>query len=186
MRGPRVVSVAQKKPDAEILKKRKVENKTTKEKAPKKTAARKDANAPKRPPTAFFVFMEDFRKSYKESCPDNKSVSAVGKAGGEKWKSLSEDEKASYIKIAGQRKADYGKACEAYQKKLVMPFSYEMATVLMRSLRSLRSLRNPRNPLLRYTMTMAKKPALRAIACIGLRSIWLFTYFGGLTSEVTV
>ncbi|KAK0588886.1 hypothetical protein LWI29_006624 [Acer saccharum] len=91
MRGPRVVSVAQKKPDAEILKKRKVENKTTKEKAPKKTAARKDSNAPKRPPTAFFVFMEDFRKSYKESCPDNKSVSAVGKAGGEKWKSLSED-----------------------------------------------------------------------------------------------
>ncbi|KAI9176761.1 hypothetical protein LWI28_006837 [Acer negundo] len=118
MRGPKVVSVAQKKPDAEILKKRKAENKTTKEKAPKKTAARKDSNAPKRPPTAFFVFMEDFRKSYKESCPDNKSVSAVGKAGGEKWKSLSEDEKASYIKIAGQRKADYEKACEAYRKKL--------------------------------------------------------------------
>ncbi|KAK3184363.1 hypothetical protein Dsin_031649 [Dipteronia sinensis] len=118
MRGPRVVAVAQKKPDSEILKKRKAENKTTKEKASKKTAASKDSNAPKRPPTAFFVFMEDFRKSFKESCPDNKSVSAVGKAGGEKWKSLSEDEKASYIKIAGQRKADYEKACEVYQKKL--------------------------------------------------------------------
>ncbi|KAF9682106.1 hypothetical protein SADUNF_Sadunf05G0073800 [Salix dunnii] len=57
-------------------------------KASKKAA--KDPNKPKRPASAFFVFMEDFRKQYKEAHPNNKSVAAVGKAGGDKWKSLSE------------------------------------------------------------------------------------------------
>ncbi|KAA8535371.1 hypothetical protein F0562_030374 [Nyssa sinensis] len=37
-----------------------------------------------------FKIMEEFRKQYKEKHPDNKSVSVVGKAGGDKWKSLSE------------------------------------------------------------------------------------------------
>ncbi|XP_052627124.1 HMG1/2-like protein [Lactuca sativa] len=79
--------------------------------AVKKTAAKgkavKDPNKPKRPASAFFVFMEDFRKQFKEDHPDNKSVAAVsdlpfcllsskllklcfkysvGKAGGAKWK----------------------------------------------------------------------------------------------------
>jgi len=33
--------------------------------------------------------MEDFRKTYKEKNPNVKSVSVVGKAGGDKWKSMS-------------------------------------------------------------------------------------------------
>nr|KAJ0228286.1 hypothetical protein LSAT_V11C100031590 [Lactuca sativa] len=49
--------------------------------AVKKTAAKgkaaKDPNKPKRPASAFFVFMEDFRKQFKEDHPDNKSVAAV-------------------------------------------------------------------------------------------------------------
>ncbi|XVF35775.1 hypothetical protein REPUB_Repub18cG0175400 [Reevesia pubescens] len=52
--------------------------------------AAKDPNKPKRPASAFFVFMEEFRRQYKEEHPDNKSVSAVGKAGVEKWKSMAE------------------------------------------------------------------------------------------------
>ncbi|OMO76052.1 hypothetical protein COLO4_25700 [Corchorus olitorius] len=52
-------------------------------------SAKKDPNKPKRPPTAFFVFLEEFRKVYKQEHPKVKAVSAVGKAGGEKWKSLS-------------------------------------------------------------------------------------------------
>jgi len=40
----------------------------------------KDPNKPKRPPSAFFVFMEQFRKEYKEKHPKNKSVATVGKA----------------------------------------------------------------------------------------------------------
>ncbi|KAH7548364.1 hypothetical protein JRO89_XS14G0108600 [Xanthoceras sorbifolium] len=52
--------------------------------------AKKDPNKPKRPPSAFFVFLEEFRKVYKQEHPNIKAVSAVGKAGGEKWKSLTD------------------------------------------------------------------------------------------------
>ncbi|GAB2300457.1 high mobility group box 3 [Dionaea muscipula] len=85
---------------------------------PKKGKAAKDPNMPKRPPSAFFVFMEDFRVQYKQKHPANKSVAAVGKAGGEKWKSLSEAEKAPFIQKAEMRKADYEKNMKAYNKKL--------------------------------------------------------------------
>nr|GMD52314.1 HMG1/2-like protein [Ipomoea batatas] len=66
-----------------------------------------DPNKPKRPPSAFFVFMEQFRKEYKEKHPKNKSVATVGKA-----------EKAPYIAKAEQRKEDYNRQMEAYDKKM--------------------------------------------------------------------
>ncbi|XP_057809371.1 HMG1/2-like protein isoform X2 [Salvia miltiorrhiza] len=84
----------------------------------KKGKPAKDPNKPKRPASAFFVFMEDFRKTYKEKHPNNKSVSAVGKAGGEKWKSMSEAEKAPFVAKAEKRKVDYEKTLQAYNKKL--------------------------------------------------------------------
>ncbi|PPS14733.1 hypothetical protein GOBAR_AA05845 [Gossypium barbadense] len=66
-------------------------NKKSITKAGKKSGkAAKDPNKPKRPASAFFVFMEEFREQYKKEHPKNKSVAAVGKAGGDKWKSLSE------------------------------------------------------------------------------------------------
>ncbi|KAH9626951.1 hypothetical protein KSS87_005720 [Heliosperma pusillum] len=86
--------------------------------AAKKGKPAKDPNKPKRPPSAFFVFMEDFRVQYKQKHPNNKSVAIVGKAGGEKWKSLSEAEKAPYVQKAEKRKADYEKNMSAYNKKL--------------------------------------------------------------------
>ncbi|KAL1219737.1 High mobility group B protein 3 [Cardamine amara subsp. amara] len=81
-------------------------------------AAAKDPNKPKRPSSAFFVFMEDFRQTFKEEHPKNKSVAAVGKAGGEKWKSLSVSEKAPYVAKADKRKVEYEKNMKAYNKKL--------------------------------------------------------------------
>ncbi|XP_073038492.1 HMG1/2-like protein [Primulina eburnea] len=78
----------------------------------------KDPNKPKRPASAFFVFMEDFRKQYKEKHPNNKSVATVGKAGGDKWKSLSEAEKAPFVAKAEKRKAEYEKTLQAYNKKM--------------------------------------------------------------------
>ncbi|GFP92590.1 high mobility group b protein 3 [Phtheirospermum japonicum] len=87
-------------------------------KAVKKGKPAKDPNKPKRPASAFFVFMEDFRKTYKEKHPSNKSVAAVGKAGGDKWKSLSDAEKAPYIAKADKRKAEYEKTLLAYNKKI--------------------------------------------------------------------
>ncbi|XP_047329225.1 HMG1/2-like protein [Impatiens glandulifera] len=78
----------------------------------------KDPNKPKRPPSAFFVFMEEFRPIFKQQHPENKAVSVVGKAGGEKWKSMSESEKVSFVEIAVKRKAEYEKKMEAYNRKL--------------------------------------------------------------------
>ncbi|CAM8911489.1 unnamed protein product [Rhodiola kirilowii] len=87
-------------------------------KATKKAA--KDPNKPKRPASAFFVFMEDFRKQFKEENPNNKSVAAVGKAGGEKWKYMSDAEKAPYVAKAKTRKThQYDKDMKAYEKKHV-------------------------------------------------------------------
>ncbi|XP_028106550.1 HMG1/2-like protein isoform X1 [Camellia sinensis] len=85
--------------------------------AAKKGKAAKDTNKSKRPASAFFVFMEEFRKMYKEKHPNNKSIAAVGKAGGDKWKSLSEVEKAPYVAKAEKRKTEYNKTLEAYNKK---------------------------------------------------------------------
>jgi len=84
----------------------------------KAAKAAKDPNKPKRPPSAFFVFMEDFRVQYKQKHPNNKSVAVVGKAGGEKWKSLTDAEKVPYIEKAEKRKADYEKNMNSYNKRL--------------------------------------------------------------------
>ncbi|XP_042399796.1 HMG1/2-like protein [Zingiber officinale] len=83
-------------------------------KMPKMTKAKKDPNKPKRPPSAFFVFMEGFRKTFKEQHPNNKSVSVVGKAGGDKWKSLSEGDKAPFVDKAAKLKKEYTKKLATY------------------------------------------------------------------------
>ena len=87
-------------------------------KSVKKGKPVKDPNKPKRPASAFFVFMEEFRKQYKEKHPNNKSVAAVGKAGGDKWKSMSDAEKAPYIAKADKRKVEYEKTLQAYNKRI--------------------------------------------------------------------
>ncbi|XP_058194134.1 high mobility group B protein 7-like isoform X2 [Rhododendron vialii] len=53
---------------------------------------------------------DDFRKSYKETNPDCKSVSVVAKEGGERWKSMADEEKMAYVARAAELKAEYGKA----------------------------------------------------------------------------
>ncbi|XP_059633300.1 high mobility group B protein 7 [Cornus florida] len=86
-------------------------SKPTTEKKGKKA---KDPNKPKRPPTAFFVFMEEFRKTFKEANPDCKKVSTVAKEGGEKWKSLTVEEKKVYQDRAAELKAEYEKVLESH------------------------------------------------------------------------
>ncbi|CAJ1942209.1 unnamed protein product [Sphenostylis stenocarpa] len=80
--------------------------------------AAKDPNKPKRPPSAFFVFMSEFRELFKKDHPTNKSVAVVGKAGGDKWKSMSDAEKAPFIARAEKKKEEYEKSISAYNKKL--------------------------------------------------------------------
>uniref|UniRef100_A0A0E0AEN9 HMG box domain-containing protein n=1 Tax=Oryza glumipatula TaxID=40148 RepID=A0A0E0AEN9_9ORYZ len=112
------------KPDAKLA----VKSKGAEKPAAKgrKGKAGKDPNKPKRAPSAFFVFMgfsfdlvslrEEFRKEFKEKNPKNKSVAAVGKAAGDRWKSLTEADKAPYVAKANKLKAEYNKAIAAYNK----------------------------------------------------------------------
>eukprot|EP00252_Welwitschia_mirabilis_P014478 TRINITY_DN317_c0_g1_i5.p1 TRINITY_DN317_c0_g1~~TRINITY_DN317_c0_g1_i5.p1 ORF type:complete len:197 (-),score=53.21 TRINITY_DN317_c0_g1_i5:254-844(-) len=79
--------------------------------------AKKDPNQPKRPPTAFFVFLEEFRKTFKAENPNVKAVTAVGKACGDKWKKMSAEEKAPYAAKAAQMRVQYDKSMTAYKKK---------------------------------------------------------------------
>ncbi|XP_026418930.1 high mobility group B protein 1-like isoform X2 [Papaver somniferum] len=97
--------------------KRKAAAKVSKTQTKKEKLASKDPNKPKKPASAFFVFMEEFRKTYKLENPDVKGVAAVGKAGGEKWKSLSNGEKAPYEAKAAKRKSEYEKVMADYNKK---------------------------------------------------------------------
>ncbi|KAI8015127.1 High mobility group B protein 1 [Camellia lanceoleosa] len=92
-------------------------DKSSKRNTKKENLAKKDPNKPKRPPSAFFVFLEEFRKTFKRENPHVKAVSAVGKAGGEKWKSMSAAEKAPYEAKAAKKKSEYEKVIKAYNKK---------------------------------------------------------------------
>lgn len=96
-----------------VTDKKKTKSTETKSKKIKKEKKAKDPNAPKRPPTAFFLFMDDFRKTYKEANPDCKSVAMVAKDGGEKWKSMTDEEKMVYVERAKELKADYEKAMKS-------------------------------------------------------------------------
>ncbi|ONK79742.1 uncharacterized protein A4U43_C01F9610 [Asparagus officinalis] len=87
---------------------------SSKERKSKKEKKSDDPNKPKRPPTAFFVFMDEFRKIYKEAHPDAKGVTATAKEGGEKWKSLTDEERKVYTDRAAELKAEYEKAMEKY------------------------------------------------------------------------
>ncbi|KAK6943112.1 High mobility group box domain [Dillenia turbinata] len=74
----------------------------SKRQAKKDKMAKKDPNKPKRPPSAFFVFLEEFRKTFKKENPNVKAVSA---------------EKAPYEAKAAKKKSEYEKLMNAYNKK---------------------------------------------------------------------
>ncbi|KAL7582503.1 hypothetical protein Lser_V15G43180 [Lactuca serriola] len=100
---------------------RKADTKLALKKTAAKGKAAKDPNKPKK---------TDFRKQFKEDHPDNKSVVAiliwislvynyqVDKAGGAKWKSMSDSEKAPFQAKADKRKKEYEKNLDTYNKKL--------------------------------------------------------------------
>jgi len=106
---------AQKPPETKKVKKSSPNEKAKRRKKEKKA---KDPNQPKKPATAFFVFMDDFRKTFKETNPNVKGGAQVGKEGGLKWSALSEEEKKPYLEKAAELKAEYEKAMSKYQQDL--------------------------------------------------------------------
>ncbi|XP_008798304.1 high mobility group B protein 14 [Phoenix dactylifera] len=90
--------------------------KPTKPKA-KKRPVKDDARKPKKPPTAFFYYLEDFRKTFQQENPGVKSMRDIGKACGEKWKTMSFEEKVQYYDKATEKRAEFEKAMAEYMKK---------------------------------------------------------------------
>ncbi|KAK4259241.1 hypothetical protein QN277_005591 [Acacia crassicarpa] len=84
----------------------------------KKINKKLDAKKPKKPPTAFFYFLEDFRKEFQEQNPDVKSMRDIGKACGEKWKTMTYEEKVQYYDIATEKRAEFDRAMIEYNKKM--------------------------------------------------------------------
>lgn len=82
--------------------------------SPKKAIAkktkrnRKDPNTPKRPLSAYFFFMADFRKSADaKASKEAGGVQQVARDGGKKWKAMAESSKKKYEDMATKDKARY-------------------------------------------------------------------------------
>lgn len=86
--------------------------KTKKQKTGK---AKKDPAAPKNAKSAYMFFCADERKRLRDEGVTN--FSEVGKRMGDRWKELSEEEKAPYVKMNEEAKVAANKAKAAYAKE---------------------------------------------------------------------
>ncbi|KAF8108894.1 hypothetical protein N665_0104s0204 [Sinapis alba] len=84
----------------------------------KKQAAKLHGKMPKKPPTAFFFFLKDFRKQYQEENPEVKSMREIGKTCGEKWKTMTYEEKVKYYDIATEKREEFHRAMTEYTKRV--------------------------------------------------------------------
>ncbi|KAJ4821553.1 high mobility group B3 [Rhynchospora pubera] len=106
-----------------------------------------DPHKPKKPPTAFFFYLyysfllspmrilsdfalfdysndfalstasNYFRKTFQQENPTVKSMRQIGKACGDKWKTLSFEEKVAYYDIATEKRAEFERAMAEYVKR---------------------------------------------------------------------
>merc|ERR1712096_394018 len=76
----------------------------------------KDKNAPKRPMSAYFRWMNEHRIEITRQVPEGAPASAVGRKAGEMWKLVSDVEKQSYQAAFLQEKSEYQKIIEEYHK----------------------------------------------------------------------
>ncbi|XP_034460038.1 high mobility group protein B1b [Hippoglossus hippoglossus] len=76
----------------------------------------KDPNAPKRPPSAFFLFCADFRPKVKIDTP-GLTIGDTAKRLGEMWNGSSAEKKQPYEKKAAKLKEKYDKEIIAYRTK---------------------------------------------------------------------
>ncbi|KAG7232669.1 hypothetical protein INR49_008249 [Caranx melampygus] len=80
----------------------------------KRGRKRKDPNAPKRPPSAFFVFCSEYRPSVKQQYP-GLSIGDCAKKLGEMWSKLSQSEKQPYEEKAQKLREKYDRDMVAYR-----------------------------------------------------------------------
>ncbi|ELW70228.1 High mobility group protein B1 [Tupaia chinensis] len=76
----------------------------------------KDPSAPKRPPSAFFLFCSEYRPEIKGERP-GRFIGDVAKRLGEMWNNTAADGKQPYEKNAAKLKGKYEKDIAAYRAK---------------------------------------------------------------------
>lgn len=75
----------------------------------------KDENAPKRPQTGYFVFMNEERSKISDEHPDMKNTQVIIEVG-KRWKNLGEEGKKPYNDRASENSEKYKKEVEAYKE----------------------------------------------------------------------
>ena len=69
---------------------------------------------PKRPYTAYFAFLADFRIEMKDKLKTGQKIPTLA---GERWRSMTDDDKEPYITQAATLKKEYEKKMEDWNKK---------------------------------------------------------------------
>jgi len=82
----------------------------------KKKKVKKDPDAPKRPMTAYFMYMNEQRPLIKQENPDIK-FGEIAQVISKKFKALTEDQQEKYNKLASKDKERYKKEMAAYKSK---------------------------------------------------------------------
>merc|ERR1712026_554694 len=75
----------------------------------------RDPNMPKKPQTAYWLWLNDSRAALQKEVGKN-DITLVAKLGGAKWKAMPDKDKAPYEQTAAELKATYDKAMEEYRK----------------------------------------------------------------------
>ena len=90
--------------------------------APRKKKRKTDPNAPKKPQSPYFIYMNDNRGQLKEAVSQShpgttgkNNVTLVAKLAGEKWKSMSSEDKSPYEQRYVAAKQEYAERMEAYK-----------------------------------------------------------------------
>ncbi|XP_071693840.1 high mobility group B protein 13-like [Rutidosis leptorrhynchoides] len=79
----------------------------------KKNKKEKDPLKPKRPESAYFLFIKDRRAAL---IAENKSVVEIAKITGEEWKNMTDKQKGKYEKVAKKKQEEYTQEMEAYKQ----------------------------------------------------------------------
>nr|XP_033489444.1 FACT complex subunit SSRP1a isoform X1 [Epinephelus lanceolatus] len=105
--------------EEESSKKKKVKKakvvKEKKERKPRKEKKQKDTGGPKRPMSAYMLWLNSSRERIKSENPGI-SITEISKKAGEMWRQLGKDEKEEWETKAGEAKRQYDKAKKEYKE----------------------------------------------------------------------
>lgn len=79
-----------------------------------KKKKKKDPNAPKGKCSAYIFFCVDVRAKVKAELPENSTQAEILSEAGRRWKSMTEKQKAKYVKLANKDKERYEKEMKKY------------------------------------------------------------------------